>query len=1849
MGNGTSNTASPDSKSIALDILAKFALVLSKTKDALIADLKERLTENTSDKFDTKDLISHIDNFFNLLGYDVKGLIPGEIKDATNEVFEVSEDLAKIIIGISKKVDETSDIFYIFRDKTGDEEVEDLYKGILALIKNTVDMVKAFKKLGDMQLDATKKDWEKFVKESNFEKDFPKRLFDHVVSVFMRNASEVFSDDIKQLKDALKDELKSVSGDFKDVGDDIVELLDDALADIDKGFDKSLKTLSNKMREVIARITEALENQLNDNLKKTLELLRSFIKVEEYFKRVYTILDFMQVMSLEKVEIFSGGIKGNEISLTTDIYVIHWSRFEEMAKNPIDYFKSRYPVNNASDAQELLARLIRVAQAFGLDIPDFDSLKSMLIDLLRRLEDALVNLVNDEIKTKIKELKTVITTLLLALERIAVEAKKVIGENINSILSEISAELKLIYHASAKHISLPKGEDIKTAIKEEIESSELIKSISDIQFQSFPGKDIIKNSLESIVLPVILQKVSEFKEFGAITEEDWKKLLQKVATSFTSVYGEVKSKIIEFGTKDTWTKKLEDLEQELKEELSRQTENIPTGWTELKGKVLNNPEGLLPDKLFSKFDIYAYFTIVSDNLQKTIDFLNPETYYTKFKQVAINSFVLISNESDVTAKNFKSIAAGDNAELLKKTFSSFINSVLIESWKALRKELLDTYLRPFLQSVEAVVKSKAVDLLSTILEKVSNDIEDVKEHLDKVPDEYKNFVKDVFPIVYDATKKGIDNWQDGVKLAFKLTKPLYELINEIIKNNSGNDKENGAADKEKVAEALGIPESPNIELEGKSKDKNKVSYNLPSYSLDTDNKFLSVTLYDSRGKDGKNESDYFSISLCMFIGEMVKEVENKDTDKKEDEKDNKEGKTETGIYIIPVLQGDYEKEFNIGKKHQLSMALNAALNTSSKEDVKERKEDFQKGAIGIFFSKSTFEFLKDTSSISASADVSFSRREDAGAINIIKSKYLDFSIDDYPQTLSLGYKEDAFFFSYKGEVQKGEIVLKIREVNDFFAELLKEDIKTNFDIALIYDTTDGFRFDGSASLKLDFNLNKKIADVFTLNKLGVEVGPSQTKDSAIKIMTNSSFTIDMKSVTFYVKDLGIGANINYLKEDGSLGDFDLSPIFVFPAGMGVSINAAAVKGAGAISYDREAEEFIGVLELVVLEKVEVKALALLTMKMPDGSKGFSFIGLISVYFSPGIPLGMGFSLTGIGGAVGLNRSIDKDRMQVGVRKGEIASVFFVENIEDNLDVMLTQMGSYFPIKRNQFFFGVLARISYTEILHIDFGLLVQAPQPLQILIVGAIFVALPTKEKALVKINVYFAGGIDFDEGMWFDASIVDSEIVKIQIYGDMAFRLNWGKNKGFLFSAGGFHPAYKPDAALNIGNMKRLGMKLDYKIIKLTFESYFAITSNTVQLGAQVDLKIGWDNVGIFGYFGFDCLFQFRPFRFLFDVRMGVEARWRRWKLFSIALEFALAGPAKWNAKGTAKFKILFFSVKVNFNHSWGKSHEDNEISYIATYDLISSEYHKVENWKIISSSIHDQQVRLVEQNVQEEGTEKQKEIIMQPFDGIMFEQPVVPLGESMQRFGEGVRPNDYSSIKITKVEIGNATFNNLSATEYDFAPSLFFDLSDQDKLSSPSYEKMKNGVKIETGLRDRDVSTTEGKTIEYEIEQDEISFISGGYSMTDENDETKTLQVGKKEDTPGAIRVKSIKVPGDKIRAESPVPEVSIIDAFIQIPHRSDSGFKRHINKMQHLQKEIQGKKINKFFEEQETDFVVVSKDPFVKPEFGAVRVTRERHHEAIRDLQEIHRDLSKTIEPLHHRDHNFFIVKKRKNKIF
>ena len=87
--------------------------------------------------------------------------------------------------------------------------------------------------------------------------------------------------------------------------------------------------------------------------------------------------------------------------------------------------------------------------------------------------------------------------------------------------------------------------------------------------------------------------------------------------------------------------------------------------------------------------------------------------------------------------------------------------------------------------------------------------------------------------------------------------------------------------------------------------------------------------------------------------------------------------------------------------------------------------------------------------------------------------------------------------------------------------------------------------------------------------------------------------------------------------------------------------------------------------------------------MPDGSDGFTLLFLISITFPVPITLGYGFFFAGAGGLLGLNRSVDLDRLRTGLRAGTADSILFPTDIVRRIDKIIRDLEESFPIDAGQ--------------------------------------------------------------------------------------------------------------------------------------------------------------------------------------------------------------------------------------------------------------------------------------------------------------------------------------------------------------------------------------------------------------------------------------------------------------------------------------------------------------------------------------------------------------------------------------
>ena len=1009
-----------------------------------------------------------------------------------------------------------------------------------------------------------------------------------------------------------------------------------------------------------------------------------------------------------------------------------------------------------------------------------------------------------------------------------------------------------------------------------------------------------------------------------------------------------------------------------------------------------------------------------------------------------------------------------------------------------------TDLKQVPQVLEAIAEDKAI---SQELEKISIklSINGGQGHVE-IPYYYVNMAQSMFNATLDFIQSDM-----SMKEIFVLLTALYRGIPEQVK--------------ERVYDLLpdmpDLPDNALTDLMGDVKG-----------TYDIDNRMCNVTLLDLKSgkkKNQENDVNYsLSLQLFMFAGQYtLDEVE----EEAEDEEEAEEGVP--AIYFLVSLKGDLTAIFKVGENHYFELAFAGKAGEQIGEDkiLSDKSTGFcltakdpEKGVTSMFHGLGSLKGLEGALMARFSRNDGKETAEKAGPARLLSTRYLDINVGNYPQTLYLLFNSeypedvakvlnlqkeqrgiDGFTAGYLTRLEDVEFILKLRQ-NSFFKKVLKDDISAQFSLSLLFDYLKGFSMDGGYRFHLDLDCSGLKLGSMKLSQIGIDLGSADNDWGTLDLGMGTSFSADFSAVSFSFENMGVGMSLNVVKPDFSLGDWDFGINFRFPEGIGISIDTSAIKGSGLIAFKVETGELFGSLELDVIDKFGVSALLMADLGTVDGHS-FNLMAMISTNFSPGIPLGMGFSLTAVGGVLGLQRMLDAKAITQAVRQGTLESVFFVNDLGSHLGEMKSTCEKVFPAKDGQFFFGLLARISFEPVVNCSFGLLMQMPDPAEAIIVGALKVGL--KAMDIVRINVYFAGGINFRKGIWFDASIIDSWIVGIKLEGDMAFRLFWGGDtKGFLLSIGGFHPAYKPEEGMVVSDMKRLAMKLDYNILKIGLDTYLAVTSNTFQIGAHLDLKIGWDGFGITGYAGFDALFQFDPFMFIFGIEAGVAVRCGSWTLMSIDLALELSGPAPWNANGKAKFHFLLIPVSVHFNITWGDDRPQLPEKTIAVMSLLRKEIENPCNWMQGNDSNKDTEVNI-------RNSEAESTLTVSPIGSLSFNQSIVPLENRDLDMCDNAVPTDYSTLVI-KYIVTEGDRKDLDDDEYefnDFAPALYYRMTNKDKLSSPSYKSMRSGFKDNS----KDY-IQEGRCQIHEIHIKEITI--GCFSTTDETTEKHGNDLG------GALR---------------------------------------------------------------------------------------------------------------------------------
>ncbi|HWJ90663.1 MAG TPA: DUF6603 domain-containing protein [Flavisolibacter sp.] len=655
-----------------------------------------------------------------------------------------------------------------------------------------------------------------------------------------------------------------------------------------------------------------------------------------------------------------------------------------------------------------------------------------------------------------------------------------------------------------------------------------------------------------------------------------------------------------------------------------------------------------------------------------------------------------------------------------------------------------------------------------------------------------------------------------------------------------------------------------------------------------------------------------------------------------------------------------------------------------------------------------------------------------------------------------------------GEIGALRLVVKGSEGDGFLSTILSAlNIEAEASLGLGYSLLKGFTITGGAKLAIELAVHIDIGPV-SINGLRISMEP---KSDRLLMEAGAVIKLALGPLQAVVENIGLSAGLKF--QQGNLGPADLAVGFKPPNGVGLSIDASVVKGGGYLYFDFDNEEYAGALEFSFSGVVSLKAIGLITTRMPDGSKGFSLLIIITAEFGTGLQLGYGFVLLGVGGLLGLNRTMKLQPLAEGVRTGGINGIMFPTNVVANAPRIISDLKNYFPPEEGKFLIGPMAKLAWgtPALISISLGIIIEIPGNIAIL--GVLKVALPTEDAPIIVLQINFIGAIEFDKSrLWFFASLYESRILFITLEGEMGLLVAWGDDANFVVSVGGFHPAFNPPP-LPFPSPARLSLNiLNESWGRIRVMVYFAVTSNTVQFGAHAELFFGVSAFNIEGTLGFDALFQFSPFHFIIDISVSLSVKVFGIGLFSVHVEMSLEGPTPYRAKGTGSISLFFFDIDVDFDFTWGDA-QNNTLPSIAILPLIKAELEKLENWK---AQLPAGANILVTVRTLDPSTE----LVLHPVGTLLVSQRYAPIGITLDKVGSQ-KPSD---IKKFNLQIkATSGLNSKGSVKESFAMAQYQEMSGAKKLGRPSFEKQDSGLELSVAGQQLKTGRAVKRIVRYEL----------------------------------------------------------------------------------------------------------------------------------------------------------------------
>lgn len=687
--------------------------------------------------------------------------------------------------------------------------------------------------------------------------------------------------------------------------------------------------------------------------------------------------------------------------------------------------------------------------------------------------------------------------------------------------------------------------------------------------------------------------------------------------------------------------------------------------------------------------------------------------------------------------------------------------------------------------------------------------------------------------------------------------------------------------------------------------------------------------------------------------------------------------------------------------------------------------------------------------------ISFARKSSASPLVLGSAGGTHLSIGELSGGIVLKGNAPQVVFDLKDS----KLVLKIGD-DALLSAVIGEAIEVALSFGLIADAA-GLRLKDGTGLKATIPLEKIPNSPVQIPFLYFDLVKGADLNQ-IDIEIAGSFQVAIGPFSGSIDRLGTKLNLANMLGNGAnaLAQWGLKP----PSGAGLAIDAGVIKGGGFLLFDPERGEYGGILDIKLMQ-IGVKAIGLLSTKNPGG---WSLLLIITAQLPP-IQLGFGFTMTGIGGLLGVQHTIDTAALSSGLSTGSLDSFLFPQNPIANAPQIINQLRTIFPFSPGGFVIGPMLELGWgtPSLVTARLGVLIE---PSQIVIVGQVIVQLPPlvdKSIALLYLQMDIAGGVVFDPlKLWFDGLLRDSRVLFISLSGQFAFRALFGDRPTFLISAGGFHPRFTdipPDIPTPF---QRVGAEFSIGIVGMHFEGYFAVTSATVQGGSAMRV---WGDVGIASFeggFEFNAIIYIVPkFRFEVDIHIWAGVEVFDIDFASVDIYGLLAGPGRWRIVGKATIHTPWPLPDFHFDvdETWGEERA-TPVRTLRLVDELRVELEAADddgtpvNWSAVLPVANDGFVTLVK-------LPPAPGLLAHPNGLLQFVQKRMPLAKALTKLGsDGIEGE--KQIAIGELAFGAVAKMADRKLDDSFPIAQFVDLNEDELLGKPSFDRFESG--FEVGQRD-------------------------------------------------------------------------------------------------------------------------------------------------------------------------------------